>query len=36
MRPHPLFAGFVGAARDRRKVQPRDAASRELAEHGRT
>ena len=32
MRPHPLFAGFIGAALDRRKVQPRDEASRQLAE----
>jgi len=32
MRPHPLFAGFVGAALDRRKLQPRAEPSRQLAE----
>jgi len=32
MRPHPLFAGFVGAALDRRKLQPRSEPSRQLAE----
>ena len=32
MRPHPLFAGFVGAARDYQKLHPRAEASRELAE----
>jgi CTP synthase len=34
MRPHPLFAGFVGAALAYRTKQPRTAPSRELA--GRT
>jgi len=34
MRPHPLFAGFVGAALDHRNKHPRAAPSRELA--GRT
>ncbi len=32
MRPHPLFAGFVGAALARRKLQPRAEPSRQLAE----
>jgi CTP synthase len=32
MRPHPLFAGFVGAALDHKQLHPRDAASRALAE----
>jgi len=32
MRPHPLFAGFIGAALDHRKLRPHDAVSRELAE----
>src|SRR2546425_304504 len=32
MRPHPLFAGFVGAALEHRKLRPHDAVSRELAE----
>ncbi len=32
MRPHPLFAGFVGAALDHQKLHPRTEASRELAE----
>jgi len=32
MRPHPLFAGFVGAALGRRKLQPRAEPSRQLAE----
>src|SRR5205809_8006366 len=32
MRPHPLFAGFVGAAVDYEKLQARAATSRELAE----
>ena len=32
MRPHPLFAGFVGAARDYQKLHPRAEASRALAE----
>jgi CTP synthase len=31
MRPHPLFAGFVGAALARRKLQPRAEPSRQLA-----
>jgi CTP synthase len=31
MRPHPLFAGFVGAALEYRNKQPRTAPSRELA-----
>src|SRR5216110_3093702 len=31
-RPHPLFAGFVGAARQQRRARPREAASRALAE----
>ncbi|HYU09299.1 MAG TPA: CTP synthase [Gemmatimonadales bacterium] len=32
MRPHPLFAGFVGAALNHHKQQPRTEPSRELAE----
>jgi len=32
MRPHPLFAGFVGAALEHRKLRPHDAVSRELAQ----
>src|SRR5437879_4796742 len=32
MRPHPLFAGFVGAALDHKKLHPRPEPSRELAE----
>ncbi len=32
MRPHPLFAGFIGAALDHRKLRSHDAVSRELAE----
>src|SRR6266550_753172 len=32
MRPHPLFAGFVGAALDHKKLPVRDEASREF--HG--
>ncbi len=32
MRPHPLFAGLVGAALDYQKRHPRAAASRALAE----
>ncbi|HEV8382380.1 MAG TPA: CTP synthase [Gemmatimonadales bacterium] len=32
MRPHPLFAGFVGAALDHKKLHPRAEPSRELAE----
>ena len=32
MRPHPLFAGFIGAALDHQKLHPRDEISRELAE----
>jgi CTP synthase len=32
MRPHPLFAGLVGAALDHQKRHPRAAASRALAE----
>ncbi len=32
MRPHPLFAGFVGAALGARKLRSRAVSSRELAE----
>jgi hypothetical protein len=32
MRPHPLFAGFVGAALEYRKRQARAEPSRQLAE----
>jgi CTP synthase len=32
MRPHPLFAGFVGAAVDYRKLHPRTDVSRAIAE----
>src|ERR1044072_9233093 len=32
MRPHPLFAGFIGAAVDYSKLHPRAEATRELAE----
>jgi len=32
MRPHPLFAGFIGAALDHHKLLSRTQASRELAE----
>ncbi|HEY7193146.1 MAG TPA: CTP synthase [Gemmatimonadales bacterium] len=32
MRPHPLFAGFVGAAVDYKKLHPRTDVSRALAE----
>ncbi len=32
MRPHPLFAGFVGAALDHHKLHPRAERSRALAE----
>jgi len=32
MRPHPLFAGFVGAALEHRKLRPHDEVSRELAQ----
>ena len=32
MRPHPLFAGFIGAAVDYNKLHPRAEATRELAE----
>jgi hypothetical protein len=35
MRPHPLFAGFVGAALRRRLGGPPTPASKELAEIGR-
>ncbi len=31
MRPHPLFAGFVGAALGARKLHPRAVSSRALA-----
>src|SRR2546428_10988609 len=32
IRPHPLVAGFAGAALEHRKLRPHDAVSRELAE----
>jgi CTP synthase len=32
MRPHPLFAGFVGAALGHRKLHPRAEPSRQMAE----
>ena len=34
-RPHPLFAGFVGAALRRRRGDAPDAPRKELAEIGR-